>query len=564
MAASNELNCPACGAPIVPMEGRRNFFCPYCGKPVDLEVAELVRDAKARAKAALEEAESAREEMLAAQAEARLAAEQAERAREQTARLEAERKAMEARHEAERQQLAREQAEQRVAALEAERAAARSQKGQAAAQGQAAPQAEAPKRPSGVESDGTLRDRASGNGIFYVRMPEGWAVTNTSLRRTGSSSRPYVASAQMEGPGGSVANLALGNAGTRNSAGMKILMARYGGAIAHVDTINYADMPDPLLLADSQAQQVANSIGAGPLKLMTQLDPPNIELRRQESQAHFERIAQMSGGAIIKHPYVCEVIRTYACGRGNEMWRIASYVRVFAIKDGMGLDPAAGMTGGLGTVFGSLFGSSRNRPQEAAPTAPSQAAGAWCTEDFASYAKSGTIFWSVEALASFAAPADVFAEQFTSAFLPLAGTSMVHDDLFGLSARVVMEEAGAVQQATNATISQMNAQHRAAMEANRRVQQAYDSYNASWQRASDEHHRQFRESTNRQFDSFPGGSSPDYSEAIRGVNTYTTSDGREVEVSVRAEHVYENQAGDVYGTDSSFEPGGDWTELTPN
>ena len=45
------------------------------------------------------------------------------------------------------------------------------------------------------------------------------------------------------------------------------------------------------------------------------------------------------------------------------------------------------------------------------------------------------------------------------------------------------------------------------------------------------------------------------------MNTYTTSDGREVEVSVRAEHVYENQAGDVYGTDSSFEPGGDWTEL---
>jgi di/tripeptidase len=94
----------------------------------------------------------------------------------------------------------------------------------------------------------------------------------------------------MEGPKGSVAHLALGNAGTRNSAGMKILMARYGGAIAHVDTINYADMPDPLLLADSQAQAVANSIGAGPLKLMTQLDPPNIELRRQESQAHFERI----------------------------------------------------------------------------------------------------------------------------------------------------------------------------------------------------------------------------------------------------------------------------------
>lgn len=37
------------------------------------------------------------------------------------------------------------------------------------------------------------------------------------------------------------------------------------------------------------------------------------------------------------------------------------------------------------------------------------------------------------------------------------------------------------------------------------------------------------------------------SEAIRGVDTYTNSYGQDVEVSVTADHVYQNQYGDVYG-----------------
>ena len=37
------------------------------------------------------------------------------------------------------------------------------------------------------------------------------------------------------------------------------------------------------------------------------------------------------------------------------------------------------------------------------------------------------------------------------------------------------------------------------------------------------------------------------SEAIRGVNTYTTSDGRSVEHSVSSDHVYETKYGDTVG-----------------
>ena len=41
------------------------------------------------------------------------------------------------------------------------------------------------------------------------------------------------------------------------------------------------------------------------------------------------------------------------------------------------------------------------------------------------------------------------------------------------------------------------------------------------------------------------------SEAIRGVNTYQTTSGRSVEVGVTADHVYQNNYGDVYGVSGS-------------
>ena len=60
--------------------------------------------------------------------------------------------------------------------------------------------------------------------------------------------------------------------------------------------------------------------------------------------------------------------------------------------------------------------------------------------------------------------------------------------------------------------------------------------------------------------------SNNYSEAIRGVNTYQTTMGQNVEVSVAADHVYENRYGDVYGV-SGAAPDDDilsklnWTEI---
>ena len=58
-----------------------------------------------------------------------------------------------------------------------------------------------------------------------------------------------------------------------------------------------------------------------------------------------------------------------------------------------------------------------------------------------------------------------------------------------------------------------------------------------------------------------------YSEAIRGVDTYTNSYGQHTEVSAAADHVYENRYGDVYGVSGNALDQGtlnklDWKELS--
>ena len=193
--------------------------------------------------------------------------------------------------------------------------------------------------------------------------------------------------------------------------------------------------------------------------------------------------------------------------------------------------------------------------QAATSAASSQIA--WCSPDFSEYTNGGTIYWSVDAIVTIAAPADDFDRQFDSMFLPLVGSLETHPDVENLALQVAMQEAGQIGQATQAQLAQNQAAFQAQQAAHRQQQAAFNSYNQSISDARNARHQQFMASSHAQ----QGHAAPDYSEAIRGVNTYTTSDGREVELSVHADRAYENQAGDVIGASGGFEPGAGWTEI---
>ena len=116
---------------------------------------------------------------------------------------------------------------------------------------------------------------------------------------------------------------------------------------------------------------------------------------------------------------------------------------------------------------------------------------------------------------------------------------------------------------TQQNIAQQQANFQAMQQANRTLQEAYDSANQAWWNRSNAHHAQVMSSSASTF----GESSSDrisrlQSESIRGVNTYVREDGTQVEVSVDYDHVYSNNLGDTLATNSNFEPGGNWQSTT--
>ena len=497
------------------------------------------------------------------------------------------------------------------------------------------------RQDTGIEPDGTVRDRSTGYGLFRMKALPGWRVVGTALQRQGTSSRPYIPQVELRDRVGGMISITMGDAGTRNSVGLSMLMGVYGGHLMGVDTTNYAETPDPVALADSMASRLAFDKGATSFRFLEQVHHPDLNGRLQKEYAKLQRLAQTQGGKVTS-PFLGIVIRVYELTIDGAPWKLAMYLMLVAVKDAMtsGLNAGTDVMGGFGNLaesIGNLFGSgntSAPAPQPAVPAGEDpykgvmgflrggglvgkmkrdrqtaaaaiaqqpqqmtqqgaygqvpqqyqtgmqvpgqtpgqvpdqdqQAAGqtaSWSTADFAAYTHGGTILWSVSPIITFMAPLDDFDAQFETAFLPFAYTLEHHPDIERLSTEVARQEAMQVQQATQSQLARNQAAFEASQAANRQVQAAYDSYNRSVMANQDAHHRQFMASSRAQFDSSYGGgySAPDYSEAIRGVNTYVTSDGREVEVSVSADRAYENQAGDVIGTSSAFGPGADWTEL---
>ena len=408
---------------------------------------------------------------------------------------------------------------------------------------------------TGFEADGTIRDKSTGQGIFRVGRHGGWQVLATELRRTGCISRPYVPRAGLKNRENGVVEMAMGDAGMRMSAGLKAMMGMYGGHLAGIDTANYAEMPNPLLVADKLAEGKAAELAATSFRLVGQMAAGNIDAALRQDFEAMQRSARAEGAAV-QNPFEALVLRVYDFTYGGNPWRMAAYVRMHAAKSASNV--GEGFTGGLGGLLGGLFGGKRQTESIASPAQRMPQQGVpWCTADFGAYAQSGTIMWSTVLQALFMAPAAVFDEQLASSFMPLVGTLQIHPDVESLSLQESQQYSARVQQATQSQLARNQAAFEAQQAAHRRRQAAFDSYIQSVNAASDAHHRQFMASSNAQFEH----RAPDFSEAIRGVNTYATADGREIEISVSADHAWENQAGDVIGTSGSYEPGADWTEL---
>lgn len=481
--------------------------------------------------------------------------EEQERAwREEQERLAREREEQAAREAAARE--AEERAKREAAAREAEERAKR----EAAARAAATQQREQPKQ-VGYRRDATIR-HTDGRGLFIVTIPSDWAIKDTAIMR--QSTRPFNPQAKLEGPDGSII-LRQGDAGTRLSSGMKAIMGTYGAAIAGVDRTNYADMPHPVRLADAYVSNLVRDAGSFDLRLVRDIPSQDLAKLQQDAMEKYRRTGRAMGNTMLKDPFAAEVLRVYGLRHKGVDMNVAVYVRLYATKDATGVENLnpMGLMFNAGSALGGLFSGGRKAQGRASQSQQpaGQSSSTWSVPDYDSYVRNGTIYWDVCGFATLTAASRCFEECLNTAFLPLVRTFDIHPDMVNLVLADARLEAAQVQQATNQQINAMNMQTQATLDRARQMSAASSAQTEAWLRNSDAHHQAFRERTNAQFNTGGGHSAPDYSEAIRGVNTYVTSDGREVELDVSAERAYENQAGDVIGGSGGFDPGADWTEI---
>lgn len=114
----------------------------------------------------------------------------------------------------------------------------------------------------------------------------------------------------------------------------------------------------------------------------------------------------------------------------------------------------------------------------------------------------------------------------------------------------VMEAQGMAAQSQQIRLQSMQFQFNASRQISRDLNSISDGIMDSWNQKNVAESRM----------------SANYSEAVRGVNCYATTDGRTVEADVVADHVYQNRYGDTIGVSgSAIDPELasklNWTEL---
>ncbi|MBQ6654499.1 MAG: hypothetical protein IJM79_03130 [Erysipelotrichaceae bacterium] len=136
-----------------------------------------------------------------------------------------------------------------------------------------------------------------------------------------------------------------------------------------------------------------------------------------------------------------------------------------------------------------------------------------------------------------------YEKEATEAFLKFVGTFHMADDLRRQFYQRVMERKQSRIQ-TTLQYQRMAQQSMMNLQANQaRLQQTLANNSAAM-------HNMIMDSWNQKMAS-DSRISAARSEAIMGVNTYTNSYGQNVSVDVTADHVYQNQYGDVYGVSGS-------------
>ena len=277
-------------------------------------------------------------------------------------------------------------------------------------------------------------------------------------------------------------------------------------------------------------KEFAQSIFGGPLQEVAQADCPSLyNMNLQNSYNNLSALANTIANNETQSGYQCNVqnlscnsyLIKYEGEKDNQKYA------VYAAMDFEGFElkyPMANMFAGFGNLFG--FG---NNTQQQQPSPSSNVLG---------HGDCDMLIWGSKNRYLLIVPESIEQEGLQT-FIPFLGSLQMDSNLNQQFNNLIIQRMNQNMMQT----AQYQAQTQANIQGNMYQQQKLTNM---LRQNSQSISAGMMDSWNKKMDSQTRMSN-NFSEAIRGVNTYQKTDGSSVEVGVSADHVYENKYGDVYG-----------------
>lgn len=428
----------------------------------------------------------------------------------------------------------------------------------------------------------TLND-AQGHDIATTYLPDdSWQLTDGTMdNNIKTLNWPFMCSLQLNSSKGEVFRYHSALCYEQKNKSYKAATAMYGANIGQTGQYDL-DMPRLEQYLDSEAIKQTTSqlylIGNREIPVV-----PENRISRQQGAAALQqqkqKALQQIGGQL-DGVYFDQQCRIYGFSEDGREYRMAVFATLKAAKMsfmnfGGNIDMSE-VTNALGDAFnkavdnasqnsfiqsmadkgllGGIIGKKIKENRDRPATEEREVIPAEQPDEYQQFVKMGglglqNIEWTVDPTFVLIAPAESFDAAYAGEFVQICAQTGLTQTVMNYRQQVNDQMEQQIQDAATQYMinSRMNTQ--AILRANQQLNDAYARQNAAWRANSNATFEANRARSNAQFNN----SAPDYSEAIRGVNTWVDDSGYEHQMSVNNDQGWINSSGDTIGTDKTVD-----------
>lgn len=404
-------------------------------------------------------------------------------------------------------------------------------------------------------------DKQTGYTVASAKLPSEFEAIGMIIPNLSSYTYPIELSCSTYDKSGTVMTYFTGEAFTDRSK-CPLLSGPYSEGVNKINRVTYKNFRNAEEYLSDYIQDYASKAKATSLKLIDTRPIPidgfsedkALAMLKYRTEGERQRSGDNGQSKELGY-YLKPICQTYEMGLDGSTFKVAIALILEGVKTGLPAAPAMPTMpiAGLGGLLGGLLGQIQ-QPQATSEAPTPNASG------FAAMPDNAIIEWACNGLFMLQTPLASFEEKYNTVFKQFCSTFEVDNEIKKKSYNMQDKILADIANYTHQNIQMQQQQFAAWQQANATRQAAFDAANQAWWDRNNSSWASYRAS-NAAAESSSDRISRLQSEAIRGVNTYTREDGSEVEVSVDYDHAYSNGLNDTLATNSSFAPGGNWTEM---